>query len=204
MLPVVLNVPIVGSNTSALLKVLFPTNPPAIRTLPLSSSVAVCLCLSVAMLPVALKSPIGAAGVPSTAVLETMLPLPALMLLEPTLCIVAKPVLSIVATGVLLDAQVREPKVATEPSVSIPLALNCCVYPTITVADVGVIESEANTGAVTDNVVLFDVMPFAEAVTVEVPCTKVEAMPLAFSAATVVLLDAQVAEPEMLPELPSE
>lgn len=204
MLPVVLNVPIDGSYISALLKVLFPTNPPAIRTLPLSSSVAVCMCLSVAILPVALKSPIGAAGVPSTAVLEVMLPLLALMLLEPMLCIVAKPALSIVATGVLLDAQVSEPKVATEPSDNVPLAANCCVYPTITLADDGEIERVANTGAVTVNVALLEVKPFAEAVIVVLPCANVDVMPLAFSVATLVLLDTQEADPETLPVLPSE
>ena len=61
-----------------------------------------------------------------------------------------------------------------------------------------------NTGAVTVKVALLEVTPFNEAVTVVLPCDKVEAMPLAFSVETVELLDVQVTEPETLPKLPSE
>jgi hypothetical protein len=59
-------------------------------------------------------------------------------------------------------------------------------------------------GAVTVKVALFEVTPLAEAVTVVLPCASVEAMPLPLSVATVVLLDAQVTDPETLPVLPSE
>ncbi len=60
-----------------------------------------------------------------------------------------------------------------------------------------------NTGAVTVKEALLDVMPFAEAVMVLVPWERLEAMPLALSVATAVLLDVQVTEPDTLPLLPS-
>jgi hypothetical protein len=128
----------------------------------------------------------------------------ALMLVEPVASVVAKPELSIVATAVSLDVQVNVPKTAAVPSVKVPLAANCCVFHTVMLADVGVMESVTSSGAVTVNVVLLEVMPFAEAVMVVVPCVREEAMPLAFSVATVVSLDVQLAEPEMLPDVPSE
>jgi hypothetical protein len=59
-------------------------------------------------------------------------------------------------------------------------------------------------GALTAKVAMLELMPFIEAVTVVLPCAKDKAMPLAFSVATAVLLDAQVTEPEMLPVLLSE
>jgi hypothetical protein len=151
------------------------------------------------------NTPIGAASeAVNTAVLEVMLPLLALMLVEPVASVVAKPVLSIVATVVSLEAQVSAPRIAAVPSVSVPLAVNCCELPTVTLADEGVMESVANTGAVTVKVALLEVTPFAEAVMLLLPCASEEAMPLAFSMATVVSLDAQLAEPEMSPVVPSE
>lgn len=140
----------------------------------------------------------------STTEFEEIPPLLTVMLAEPMLTIVAKPVPFMVATAGLLDVQVNVPKIAAVPSVKVPLAVNCCLFPTITIADEGVMESVANTGAVTVKVALLEVMPFAEAVTVVLPCARLEAMPLAFNVATDALLDAQVTDPEMLPVLPSE
>ena len=73
-----------------------------------------------------------------------------------------------------------------------------------TEAVAGLIAIALNTGAVTVKVALFEVIPFAEALMVVLPCARVEAIPLAFSAATEVLLEAQVTDPETLPVLPSE
>ena len=84
------------------------------------------------------------------------------------------------------------------------MAVKLFVDPIATDAVLDVIEIAVNTGAVTVKVALVEVMPFTEAVMLVVPCARVEAMPLAFSVATVVLLDAQVAEPETLLMLPSE
>lgn len=71
-------------------------------------------------------------------------------------------------------------------------------------AEAGVMESEANTGAVTVNVVLLELIEFADAVIVVLPCASEEARPLLFNVATPMLLDAQVTDPEILPVLPSE
>jgi hypothetical protein len=49
----------------------------------------------------------------------------ALMLVEPGETVVTRPVPLIVATAVLLEAQVVVPKVAAVPSVMMPLAVNC-------------------------------------------------------------------------------
>ena len=126
------------------------------------------------------------------------------MVALPTAKPLANPAELTVARDVLPDAQVIVPKVAAVPSVMMPLAVNCCVLPINTLGAVGVMEMEANTGTVTVKVALLEVMPFVEAVTVVLPCASVEAMPLAFSVATVTLLDAQVTDPDTLPELPSK
>ncbi|OGS95718.1 MAG: hypothetical protein A3H31_08155 [Gallionellales bacterium RIFCSPLOWO2_02_FULL_57_47] len=135
--------------------------------------------------------------------LETIPPLFALILVEPIVSAVNNPVLSIVATAVLLDVQFKVPKVATVPSVRVPLAVNCSVFPNSMRAIGWVMESVASTGAVTARVAL-EGMPLRDAVMVALPCARVVAMPLAFSVATAVLPDVQVTEPETLPVLPSE
>ena len=52
MLPVAVKVPVEGSNSSAVLRTSAPSSPPAIRTFPSSSNVAVWLSRAVVMLPV--------------------------------------------------------------------------------------------------------------------------------------------------------
>jgi len=89
-------------------------------------------------------------------------------------------------------------------SVYVPVAVKLMVSPVDREAAVGLMAIAVNTGAVTVKVALLEVMPFTEAVTMVLPCARLEAIPLAFSVATVVLLDAQVTEPEILPVLPSE
>lgn len=128
----------------------------------------------------------------------------AVMVVLPNARLVAIPLVFSVATVVLLDVQVSVPRVAGVPSDKIPLAVNCCVFPIVTLADEGVMVRVVNTGAVTVKVALLELTPFAEAVTVVLPCARLVAMPLAFNVATVVLLDAQVTDPETLPVLPSE
>lgn len=84
------------------------------------------------------------------------------------------------------------------------MAVKVFVVPMSTDEVLDVIAIAANTGAVTVKVALLVVTPLNEAVTVVLPCAKVEAMPLGFSVATVALLDAQVTDPEILPVLLSE
>ncbi len=85
-----------------------------------------------------------------------------------------------------------------------PVAVKLVVSPFATETAAGLRAIALNTGAVTVKVALFEVTPFTDALMFALPCASVEAMPLAFSAATETLLEAQVTEPETLPVLPSE
>src|SRR5689334_20480696 len=69
MLPVAVQVPVVGSYTSAVAQAPPPLPPPVTRTLPLGSSVAVCPLRALAMLPLAVQPPVGrpACGAPGAA-----------------------------------------------------------------------------------------------------------------------------------------
>ena len=85
-----------------------------------------------------------------------------------------------------------------------PVAVKLVVSPLATEAVAGLIAIAVSSRAVTVRVALLEVMPLYEAVMVVLPCARVEAMPLLFSVATVLSLDAQVTDPEMLPVWPSE
>jgi len=78
------------------------------------------------------------------------------------------------------------------------------VWPLARVTETGVIAMPVNTGAVTFRVEMLEVMPFNEAVSDVVPSDRPVAMPLALTVATAMSEEAQVTEPEMLPEVPSE
>lgn len=78
------------------------------------------------------------------------------------------------------------------------------VSPVATEAVAGVMAIAVNSGAVTVNVALFEVTPFANALMVVVPWARADAMPLALGVDTVVLLEVQVTDPDMLPVVPSE
>ena len=83
-----------------------------------------------------------------------------------------------------------------------PVAVKLVVVPFATVAVVGVMAIAVSADAV--KLAVLEVRPFAEAVTDALPSAKVDAMPLMLSVAIVVLLDAQVTDPEIFPVLPSE
>lgn len=83
------------------------------------------------------------------------------------------------------------------------MAVKLVLSPAATVAVAGLIVITLMTGAVTVSVTLLEVSPLATAVIVVVPCVRVDAMPLPFKVATVVLLEVQVTEPDTLPVLPS-
>lgn len=57
---------------------------------------------------------------------------------------------------------------------------------------------------VTVNTATLEVMPFNEALIVVLPAVRAEALPLEFSVATAVLLEAHTTEPEILPVVLSE
>lgn len=84
-----------------------------------------------------------------------------------------------------------------------PVAVKLVLSPFATEALAGLILIAVNAGAVTFNVVLLEVKPANEAVTVVLPCAREEAMPLPLIVATLVLLDDQMTDPEILAVLPS-
>lgn len=118
---------------------------------------------------------------------------------------VATPLVLIVATALSAEAQatllVRS---AVVPSPYVPVAVKLVVSPVATEAVAGVMAIAVNSGAVTVNVALLEVTPFANALMVVVPWASADAMPLALGVATVVLLEVQVTDPDTLPVVPSE
>ena len=93
---------------------------------------------------------------------------------------------------------------AVVASVYVPVAVKLVVYPFATTPGDGVIPIAVNVGAVTVSVALLDVLPLSVAVTLDAPCSNVDATPLVLTVATLVLLDAQVTDPEIFPVLASE
>lgn len=85
-----------------------------------------------------------------------------------------------------------------------PVAVSWSKYPVLKLAATPGIAIDINAGAFTVKVALLDVMPFKVAVIVDAPWAKLVATPLAFSVATVVLLDVQITEDVRLPVLPFE
>ena len=114
----------------------------------------------------------GGSPVVKVAVFEIMLSPLALILQLPALVAVNSPDPLIDPMPALLVGQVSVAKfagVAVVPSVMLPLAVSCCVLPTATLADVGVMEMDENAGELTVKVAPLEVTPFAEAVTVVTP-----------------------------------
>lgn len=85
-----------------------------------------------------------------------------------------------------------------------PVAVKLEVKPFAKVAEAGLIAIAVSAGAVTVNVATLEFTPFAEAVTLVVPCAKLEAIPLVFKVATVVALEVQITDADALPVVPSE
>ena len=83
---------------------------------------------------------------------------------SPDLLIAPMPVLLVVQVSVAKFAMV-----AAVPSVMMPLAVSCCVLPTATLVDVGVMEMDENAGGFTVKVAPLETMSFVEAVTVVTP-----------------------------------
>lgn len=93
---------------------------------------------------------------------------------------------------------------AVVASVYVPVAMKLVVKPALTVVTDGLIAIAVNMGAVTVKVALLEVTPPTDAEIFDVPTANEEAMPLALSVATAVLLDVQITAPETLPVVPSE
>jgi hypothetical protein len=91
----------------------------------------------------------------------------AVIVAVPFATLVASPLLFTVAIVVADEAHVAVPvRFWVVPSLYVPVAMNCCVYPAATDAVPGVTAIEANTGAVTVNVVEPWIVPEAAVIVV--------------------------------------
>ena len=125
----------------------------------------------------------------------TTLPLVALIVELPAFTAVARPPEVIVATVVVPEAHTTLPvKSCVVVSLNVPVAVNCCVPPTMTEGLAGVTAIDTNTAAVTFNVVDPTMLPLV-ALIVEVPTFSVVARPPALIVATVVVPEAHTTLP---------
>jgi len=128
-----------------------------------------------------------------SVVLPVMLPEVAEMVGVPAAWLVARPPTAIVAATVLLDAQVAvEVRFCVEPSVYVPVAVNCSVSPAGTLGFAGVTAIETSAAAFTVSVVVPLMLPEVAEIVV-VPAATAVARPPAAIVAAAVLDDAQVA-----------
>ena len=103
-------------------------------------------------------------------VLPLIVPEVAVIVTPPKARAVAWPPATIEATVLSDELQVAVPvRSSVEPSVKVPVAVNCVRVPSGIVEFAGVTATEDRTGAVTSSVAV-PVTPFCEAVMVEEPC----------------------------------
>jgi hypothetical protein len=128
------------------------------------------------------------AAVPvSVAVFDVTLLSVAVILVEPTPVIVARPVEAIVAAAVFEEDHVTcVVRFCVELSLYVPTALYCCVCPFATVADVGVIAIDCSVAAVTVRLAELLVTDPDVALIVELPTPAPVASPDVEIVATVV------------------
>jgi hypothetical protein len=123
----------------------------------------------------------------SVAVFDVTLLSVAVMLVEPTPVIVARPVEAIVAAAVFEDDHVTcVVRFCVVLSLYVPTALYCCVCPFATVADVGVIAIDCSVAAVTVRLAELLVTEPEVALIVELPTAAPVARPVEVIVATVV------------------
>jgi hypothetical protein len=134
-----------------------------------------------------------AAGVTVSVAFPVMLLEVAEIVVAPGATVVARPPAPMVAAAVLDDAQAAvDVRFWVEPSVYVPVAVNCCVSPLATLELAGVTAMETSAAGVTVSVA-FPVMLLEVAEIVVVPAARVVARPLGATVAVAVLDDAQVA-----------
>jgi hypothetical protein len=133
------------------------------------------------------------AGVTVSVVLPVKLPDVAEIVVVPTARVEARPLAAMVAVVVLDDAQVAvEVRFCVEPSVYVPVAVNCCPTPLATLGFAGATATETSTGGSTVSPVV-PVTPPDIAEMVVVPAARVVARPVAAMVAAAGVDDAQVA-----------
>jgi len=129
----------------------------------------------------------------------------AVIFVVPIPSVLAKPLELIVATPVLLDAHVTpDESVAVEPSVYVPVAVNCFVSPLATLGLAGVTAMLTSALAATVNTSAGLVTDPTFAVMFVVPVATVLAKPLELIVALLVLLDAHVTPDERVAVVLSE
>jgi hypothetical protein len=113
----------------------------------------------------------------------------AVTVVEPPATPVATPLELMVATAVsAMDHVACELTFPVEPSLYVPVAVNCCVVPTDTVAVAGVIAIDFSVAVAAGTVsVAVPLKPLAEAVTVVDPAATAVAIPPELTVATAVL-----------------
>jgi hypothetical protein len=135
-----------------------------------------------------------AAGATVSVVTPVTAPSLALMVVPPEVCAVARPFASIDAIAVFDEVHVTDcVRFSVEPSVSVPIAVNCCVRPWAKVGSAGVTVMDATTAGVTVSVVL-PLMPPSVAVMVDMPVARVEAKPELEIVAIVIFTYIQITE----------
>ncbi len=132
------------------------------------------------------------AAVTVSVVLPEIAPLVADIVVPPAFNADAKPEPLIVAVTVLDDAHVTLAVMfCVELSLYVPVAVNCCVFPAVTVGFAGVTAIDTSVAAVTVSVVLPEIAPLVAEIVVP-PAFNAEAKPAALIVAVVVLDDAHV------------
>jgi hypothetical protein len=147
---------------------------------------------------------VSTAGVTVSEVMPLTLPELAVMTDEPVASADARPIVEMVATAGLADAHVTEAVTfLVEPSVYVPVAMNCSVRPLATDGSAGVTAIEVKSAAVTVRVVV-PVTPPSVALTVLPPSASAMARPVLVILATATLDDAQAADAVRFCVVPSE
>jgi hypothetical protein len=132
------------------------------------------------------------AAVTVSVVLPEIAPLVADIVVPPAFNADAKPAALIVAVVVLDDVHVTLAVMfCVELSLYVPVAVNCCVLPAVTVGFAGVTAIDTSVAAVTVSVVLPEIAPLV-ALMVVPPAFSADAKPVALIVAVVVLDDAHV------------
>jgi hypothetical protein len=132
------------------------------------------------------------AAVTVNVVLPMMLPIVALIVVLPAFSADDNPPLLIVAVAVFDETHVTlAVRFCVEPSLKVPVAVNCCVPPATTDGFTGVTAMDFNVAAVTVRVVLPTIAPSVAEID-EVPAFNADAKPELLIVAVAVVPDAQV------------
>jgi hypothetical protein len=135
------------------------------------------------------------AAVTVSVVLPTMLPLVAEIVLVPAFSADARPPLVIVPVVDVPEAHVTLPvRFCVELSLYVPVAVNCCVPPAVTVGFAGVTAMDTSVAAVTVSVVLPTIPPLVAEIEL-VPAFSADARPPLLIVAVAVVPEAHVTLP---------